>query len=220
VTRSYVLLALALALAACGSAHAQCPDFNSERNPYVGDLHVHTAYSFDAVLFGITAGPRDAYEFAKGAPVPLPPFDLGRTAQLRQPLDFAAVTDHAEFFGETQVCTVPGNPGYDSQLCMDYRDLVALNHDSSTINSGNGQAVFINFALPLIDPTPERNADICGPGGGDCPPTANVVWADIQTASSPRDWSGPLSRRPPCTRGGTAPRSAPRTASLRSPGPV
>ncbi len=54
------------------------------------------------------------------------------------------MTDHAEFFGETQVCTVPGNPGYDSQLCMDYRDVVAENYDSSTINSGGGMAVFVN----------------------------------------------------------------------------
>ncbi len=66
MTRSYVLLALALA--ACGSAPVQCPDFNPERNPYVGDLHVHTSYSFDAVLFGVTAGPRDAYEFARAPP--------------------------------------------------------------------------------------------------------------------------------------------------------
>ena len=141
MTRSRFLLALALA--ACGPAHAQCPDFNPERNPYVGDLHVHTSHSFDSVLFGVTASPRDAYEFAKGAPVPLPPFDLGRMAQLRRPLDFAAVTDHAEFFGETHVCTVPGNPGYDSQLCMDYRNLVAESQDSSTINSGGGPAATI-----------------------------------------------------------------------------
>jgi len=185
MSRSHILLALALA--ACEPAHAQCPDFNPERNPYVGDLHVHTSYSFDAVLFGITAGPLDAYEFAKGAPVSLPPFDLGRTAQLRRPLDFAAVTDHAEFFGETQVCTVPGNPGYDSQLCMDYRDLVASNHDSSTINPGNGVAVFLNFALPLINPMPNRNPNICGPGGGDCPPEANLVWDDIQSAAEEKN---------------------------------
>ena len=30
---------------------------NEDRNPYYGDLHVHTKYSFDAYVFGITATP-------------------------------------------------------------------------------------------------------------------------------------------------------------------
>ena len=80
-----------------------CPDRNPLRNPYVGELHVHTAYSFDSIQAGVTAGPRDMYRFAQGGSIPLAPFapeSAQRTTQLRRPLDFAAATDHAEFFGE------------------------------------------------------------------------------------------------------------------------
>ena len=39
---------------------------NKDRNPYYGDLHVHTKHSFDAYIFGVTASPDDAYDWAKG----------------------------------------------------------------------------------------------------------------------------------------------------------
>ncbi|MCP4842174.1 MAG: DUF3604 domain-containing protein, partial [Halieaceae bacterium] len=40
--------------------------YNSLKNVYWGDLHVHTTESFDAVLFGTTLGIADAYRFAAG----------------------------------------------------------------------------------------------------------------------------------------------------------
>ena len=45
--------------------------YNTERNAYFGDLHVHTMYSFDAFIFGTTSSPDDAYEFAKGGTLTL-----------------------------------------------------------------------------------------------------------------------------------------------------
>ena len=42
------------------------PKPNKDRNPYYGDLHVHTKHSFDAYIFGVTATPNDAYRYAKG----------------------------------------------------------------------------------------------------------------------------------------------------------
>ncbi|OUW88696.1 MAG: hypothetical protein CBD86_02835, partial [Gammaproteobacteria bacterium TMED226] len=42
------------------------PAPNKDRNAYYGDLHVHTKYSFDAYVFGVTASPDDAYKYAKG----------------------------------------------------------------------------------------------------------------------------------------------------------
>ncbi len=72
------------------------PPANPERNAYFGDLHVHTAYSFDAYAFGTTATPDDAYRYAQGEALTHP---SGYQVQLQQPLDFYAVTDHAMFLG-------------------------------------------------------------------------------------------------------------------------
>ena len=84
-----------------------CASFDTFRQPFFGDTHVHTTYSSDAVFAGTREDPRGAYRFAKGEAIGLPPYDAGgnptRTAQLRRPLDFTAVTDHAEQFGEIQV---------------------------------------------------------------------------------------------------------------------
>ena len=62
-----------------------------------GDLHVHTRNSFDSFSFGNRGlGPEEAFRFARGEPVRA---HNGQTAQLRQPLDFLMVSDHAEFLG-------------------------------------------------------------------------------------------------------------------------
>jgi uncharacterized protein DUF3604 len=72
------------------------PGGNAERNAYFGDLHVHTTYSFDAFAFGTMATPYDAYRYALGEAIKHPG---GFNVQLREPLDFYAVTDHAMFLG-------------------------------------------------------------------------------------------------------------------------
>ena len=69
---------------------------NPLRTAYFGDLHLHTTYSLDAwIFFATRVVPDDAYRFAKGETVQY----LGQPVQRRQPLDFLAVTDHAENIG-------------------------------------------------------------------------------------------------------------------------
>ena len=69
---------------------------SSERSVFFGDLHIHSSLSLDAYLFGVRAGPEDAYTFAKGGSIA---HGAGYEIRLSAPLDFAAVTDHAEYLG-------------------------------------------------------------------------------------------------------------------------
>ena len=43
-----------------------CESFNPLKQAYFGDLHIHTGLSADAMLFGTTNRPDDAYAFAQG----------------------------------------------------------------------------------------------------------------------------------------------------------
>jgi len=80
--------------------------YNEDRNVYFGDLHVHTKHSFDAYIFGTTATPDDAYKYAKGGSIQHP---LGYEMQLREPLDFYAVTDHGFLMGNVEWWADPNN---------------------------------------------------------------------------------------------------------------
>lgn len=64
------------------------------RNAYFGELHVHTMNSPDAYQLNVRSNVRDAYRFALGEAID---HSSGVTIQLSQPLDFIAVTDHAEY---------------------------------------------------------------------------------------------------------------------------
>jgi len=70
----------------------------AETQLFWGDTHLHTSYSADAFMMGNRdADPDTAYRVAKGEPV-IHPFNRTRV-QLRRPLDFLVVADHAEGMG-------------------------------------------------------------------------------------------------------------------------
>lgn len=80
--------------------------FSDTRNAYFGDLHIHTRNSFDAYIFNVRRTADDAYRFAKGETVKHPSgFDMNIAGG---PLDFYAVTDHAEYLGILPAMNTPG----------------------------------------------------------------------------------------------------------------
>lgn len=69
---------------------APCANYKAERQVFFGDTHVHTAYSLDAGLWDTRARPEDAYRFAEGERIGVPPYDgegrAMRYMQLSRPL--------------------------------------------------------------------------------------------------------------------------------------
>ena len=159
-----------------------CADFNVTRNAYFGDTHVHTTYSLDAILFNTLNAPRDAYRFANGEAIGLAPYDgMGNPArmiQLGRPLDFTAVTDHAEGFGLQSVCFLPGLPGYDDVLCQQTRAA------SSSGDPARGRGMRGLVFGSLIDAAAPPGS-ICGdaPAYADCASRQSLFWQDLQAAA-------------------------------------
>jgi len=65
-------------------------------NVFFGDTHFHTNLSFDAGLIGTSLDANTGFRFARGEEVRS---NTGQRVQLIRPLDFLAITDHAEFIG-------------------------------------------------------------------------------------------------------------------------
>jgi hypothetical protein len=98
-----LLLTIAAALVVAPASAQQQP--HPERNAYFGETHIHTSWSFDAYVFGnLKAGPEDAYKFAMGQPIEHP---AGYQIKITRPLDFMAVTDHAEYVGIVPLANDP-----------------------------------------------------------------------------------------------------------------
>lgn len=189
VSLSHRPLALALALVALSGCTdeslsprpdplleelGRCADKNPARNPYFGDLHVHTSLSLDANLQGNRLSVTDAYRFARGEAIGVQPHDEEgrplRTVQLARPLDFVAITDHAEFLGVVHGCTTEGSAEYDTTACKAYRD----DPDGS----------FFGFNLRIaFDQFSAENATPCSPNEGGCQDSTAAGWRDTQAAA-------------------------------------
>lgn len=173
----------------------ECEDFAPDKRPYFGELHLHTSNSFDSFLIGNDCyGPAEALDFAKnGSEIELAPLDsncesmrteLPGTTRLRRTLDFAAVTDHSEFFGELAVCTdpqysMPLAQGYNQPICQSTR-LAVDNEDESSVD-----ATILAFGayIGVLDSTMPEHFDLCD--DADCTTGAGDTWqASIDATES------------------------------------
>ena len=166
---THVLTALLFSglLANAAQAGTCTPEADGELQLLFGDLHVHTAFSLDAYAFGTLATPREAYAFAKGQPLRL---ENGQIVEIDRPLDFTAVTDHAETWEITWSCT---DPQYeDIPYCRDMRKLR---------DAGDGRGVFVNYLLPVVTNEPPAPAPFCDEI--DCNAATKSQWQRVQQAA-------------------------------------
>ncbi len=82
------------------------PPANPLRNAYFGDLHLHSSYSMDAFALNTRTTPDDAFRYAKGETVEY----FGVPQKRHAPLDFLALTDHAEYLGVVRQTIDPNGP--------------------------------------------------------------------------------------------------------------
>lgn len=158
-----------------------CADRDPLRQPFFGDLHVHTAYSMDARISETLLTPDDAYRFALGEPIDLLPLDDEgngtRRIRIDRPLDFAAVTDHAEWMGEVALCIDPTTPVYDTSSCRIFRG-----EEESWLAwlfgvNGNDQRVVGIVGIG------GRNSEVCGDDASACRRATKSVWGRTQESA-------------------------------------
>ncbi len=115
VAHATIIAILSFALAA--TAYGAPPT-----NAYFGETHMHSAYSLDAYIGGSAMTPDESYRFAKGEAMRVG----GRTLQIKAPLDFMCLSDHAEYIGEMYSTLTDGAPGHDQELLEQLRALETL----------------------------------------------------------------------------------------------
>jgi len=147
-----------------------CLNRSATRLAWFGDLHVHTSLSWDAWRYGTTATPADAYRFARGERIDLVPAFDGQERQLQidRPLDFAAVTDHAEWLADTALCSDADSAVADTWFCRGFRQEGAVNNLRYLYESRLREG---------------RSPLLCGKNGERCRAATLSAWQLVQQAA-------------------------------------
>ena len=158
-----------------------CADRDPLRRAFFGDLHVHTGYSMDARIRETFLTPEDAYRFATGEPIRVAPLDENgtgtRSIRIDRPLDFAAVTDHAEWMGEVAVCLDPTQPAYQTHGCRIFRG-----EDESWLAWLFGVTGSHARVVGVVG-IGGRSTEVCGSDAAACRASIRSVWERTQAAA-------------------------------------
>ena len=153
-----------------------CAQYTDTKRPMFGDLHVHTSYSFDSYVSSQRNDPDAAYRYAKGEAITLSDADSNQVikARIQRPLDFTAITDHAEFLGPINLCTQDS-----SKLAYWFPACIASRSEYFYI-----QLLAANYwvSLGVTDTSNEKSQSfVCTLG--DCDAAHKETWQRIQAAA-------------------------------------
>ncbi len=157
---------IAASMASLNAVAGTCNESDSGKRILWGDLHVHSGYSLDAWGYGTVNSPAEAYAFARGAPATLAD---GQTVQLERPLDFMAVTDHAEWFNLMYLCTDP--EALDDEYCT------VLTEKNNPVE---GREVFLNYVVPTITKAQPQQTALCQENPQACRRAHLAQWHRVQ----------------------------------------
>ena len=154
-----------------------CTHYDSLKQPYFGDTHVHTSFSFDSYISQQRNDPWDAYRYAKGEQITLPDGNGNDVikARIGRPIDFTVLTDHAEYFGEMNVCSNAEDKtlGYYWPMCLLMRSEQYL---LQMIGAGE-------WAELAVSGEPIKKSWMCSLPGVDCDAKAIEMWESVQKAA-------------------------------------
>lgn len=175
-----------------------CQSYEENKQPFFGVTHLHTGLSFDASLRFVPSRPRDAYAFAKGE-APLPGVNAHgledpKMYENDRPIDWGAVTDHSEYFGEMGICrgedeTAPGYNSLECQLLRGFYYRPATKEQSGThlpsaVQRNNAKAAFGIVVWPNLGPSSlNTRLPLCTSGEGDCEDSELTIWQEMQQAA-------------------------------------
>lgn len=157
-----------------------CADRDPQKRALFGDLHVHTGFSMDARGRDVTNGPDDAYRYARGEEIRVAPLGtdgLGRSFRIDRPLDFAAVTDHAEWLGEVALCTTPGTEVYATNDCRIFRG-----EETSWLAWALGLRGWSTKLMGIVSLS-GRNTAVCGENNERCRIAMKSRWHETRAAA-------------------------------------
>ncbi|MDG2461042.1 MAG: DUF3604 domain-containing protein [Luminiphilus sp.] len=177
--RLFTAAIVAAAVVAQPNSHASDETYSTgvgtdyPKQVFFGDLHLHSNISADAQSMGnLLLTSADAYRFARGEQVMA---SNGLPAQLKRPLDFLAVTDHAEFMGIYRMFNLQDPRLMATSLGRAWRKKYGESISKETMEQGpieEGAAnPILEFVVSINDPNPERDAY---PGA-----LKSAIWTDV-----------------------------------------